>query len=303
MQANRHPKFKSGDMNKLVAALTEWQLANKDAIESLEPTKKLAVTKALDFLNAKYQITDVPKIEAEESFDFEAELELPEDIDLGDVEIEDFDLEGDIELDDLELDEDDLSLIDFEDEQQSEQEIKVGDAVELNHFLDGVRTYLVGKQGLVAGIEDDLYAVELYPFGRLYMSERALNKIPKVKVKQVMDVEIQRIFKSYDDLKKHLVTLQDKVSDVFLEFIFEDKSFARLNIPIGKGKGQFDASKETLDEYALDNIIKSFDTPNFESIFNFQDQVTQPLVMPIVEDRVSPWKRSLTEFVSIEKTN
>jgi hypothetical protein len=303
MQANRHPKFKSGDMNKLVAALTEWQLANKDAIESLEPTKKLAVTKALDFLNAKYQITDVPKIEAEESFDFEAELELPEDIDLGDVEIEDFDLEGDIELEDLELDEDDLSLIDFEDEEQSEQEIKVGDAVELNYLLDGVRADLVGKQGLVVEIEDDLFTVEVYPFGALYMTKKFLTKIPKIKVKQVMDVEIQRIFKSYDDLKKHLVTLQDKVSDVFLEFIFEDKSFARLNIPIGKGEGQFDASKETLDEYALNNIMKSFDTSNFESIFNFQDQVTQPLVMPIVEDRVSPWKRSLTEFVSIEKTN
>ncbi len=290
-------------MNKLVAALTEWQLANKDAIESLEPTKKLAVTKALDFLNAKYQITDVPKIEAEESFDFEAELELPEDIDLGDVEIEDFDLEGDIELEDLELDEDDLSLIDFEDEEQSEQEIKVGDAVELNYLLDGVRADLVGKQGLVVEIEDDLFTVEVYPFGALYMTKKFLTKIPKIKVKQVMDVEIQRIFKSYDDLKKHLVTLQDKVSDVFLEFIFEDKSFARLNIPIGKGEGQFDASKETLDEYALNNIMKSFDTSNFESIFNFQDQVTQPLVMPIVEDRVSPWKRSLTEFVSIEKTN
>lgn len=290
-------------MNKLVAALTEWQLANKDAIESLEPTKKLAVTKALDFLNAKYQITDVPKIEAEESFDFEEEFELSEDIDLGDVEMEDFDLEGDIELDDLELDEDDLSLIDFEEKDESDQEIKVGDAVELNYLLDGVRADLVGKQGLVVEIEDDLFTVEVYPFGALYMTKKFLTKIPKIKVKQVMDVEIQRIFKSYDDLKKHLVTLQDKVSDVFLEFIFEDKSFARLNIPIGKGEGQFDASKETLDEYALNNIMKSFDTSNFESIFNFQDQVTQPLVMPIVEDRVSPWKRSLTEFVSIENTN
>lgn len=292
-------------MNKLVAALTEWQLSNKDAIESLEPTKKAAVTKALDFLNAKYQITDVPKIEAEESFDFEAELELPEDIDLGDVEIEDFDLEGDIELEDLELDEDDLSLIDFEEEEQSEQEIKVGDAVELNYLLDGVRADLVGKQGLVAEIEDDLYSVELYPLGRLYMTKKFLTKIPKIKVRQVMDLETQRIFKSYDDLKKYLITKQDKTSDVFLEFIFEDRvsSFAKINLPIGKGKGQFDASRETLDEYALNNVIKSFDTPDFESIFNFQDQVTQPIVMPIVEDRVSPWKRSLTEFVDIENTN
>lgn len=290
-------------MNKLVAALTEWQLANKDAIESLEPTKKSAVTKALDFLNAKYKITDVPKIETEESFDFEDEFELSEDIDLGDVEIEDFDLEGDIELEDLELDEDDLSLIDFEEEEKSEQEIKVGDAVELNYLIDAARADLVGKQGLVAEIEDDLYAVEVYPFGRLYMSKRFLTKIPKIKVRQVMDLETQRIFKSYDDLKKFLVTQQEKLSDVFLEFIFEDKSFAKINLPIGKKKGQFDASQETLDEYALNNIIKSFDTPNFESILNFQDQVTQPLVMPIIEDRVSPWKRSLTEFASIENTN
>jgi hypothetical protein len=86
-------------MSKMMEALSIWQAQNKETINTLEPSRKEAVAKALSFLNAKYGITESPTIkEQEEEFTFE-------DVDLTGVNLEiddlsEFDLDGEIELDD-----------------------------------------------------------------------------------------------------------------------------------------------------------------------------------------------------------
>jgi hypothetical protein len=295
-------------MSKMMVALAEWQKQNKDAINGLDSNRKSAVVKALEFLNAKYSIEQMPlfeieKEEVEDEFDFEENIEFSEDIDLGDIELEDFEIDDDLDFGDLELS--DIEDFDTEEEQET---FKVGDYVESKSKSDErIITQISNWKG-----GEKNYLTQNPKYSKEEILEiNDLKKLGKIRLKQIYEYNSDRIFKDYDSFNDFLINRQYPTTSrkFTFEFQWSNGVSAVVRMFIGMKPNEWNPENKSLEDYFVDTLIRAVVTKKPIEFMNqsyylpMADFDDEPEVVPFNSNtdtwENSYYKLSLSEFRTI----
>jgi hypothetical protein len=281
-------------MSKMMEALSIWQAQNKETINTLEPSRKEAVAKALSFLNAKYGITESPIIkEEEEDFNFE-------DVDLSGLNLEvddlsEFDLDGDIELDDLDLE--DLSNLDFEIEEEDNNKPSYGDRVEFKD--DYTATYgIVVPKGTTGILIDKLMsnALVISKGNKFLVDISVLKQIPKIPLigLTIFKQNTQTFYKpnTIDDANKYLKENEGLTFEI--TFIWDNDEVMSDEITVGtQNWGDFNPAIDTIDSY-YKNLIEIGSAQGNPFDAKFINVSKEPIQSYSFDTLVKPSKRNKT---------
>jgi hypothetical protein len=289
-------------------ALSEWQSQNKEAIGKLDANRRNAVVKALDFLNRKFNIEEVPSYdnvenEVEEEFDFDENIEFSDDVDLGNIELEDFEIDEELDLGDLELS--DFTDFDVDDE----LELKIGDLVETTN---------TGPHERIITNIDDMKGTKLYRTDRFDIVGSAYNlsseiiKLNKVPINYVEDLDAKTIFYKSEQFEKYLLELVNKFTMAYqkaefvktFEFHWENGISAQVTIGFGEDDELFNPVTTTLENYFLKSLLMSINTKSSSYFMNQSIYLNNKPITSRITPKDSPtaawdydyYKLSLSEF-------